>query len=61
MTKAELIKKIAFLESVNDHLATEIQETDNLMRSVGFTDGLQTVKATAIALRNGEIEDFGDL
>ena len=47
MTKAQLEKKIAYLESVNDQLATEIQYVDHLMRMVGFADGLKTVKLTA--------------
>lgn len=47
MTKAQLLKKIAQLESLNDHLTTEISYVDHLMRMVGFAAGLQTLKATA--------------
>lgn len=47
MTKAQLIKKIALLESLNDQLSTEVSYLDNLMRLVGFSDGIKTVKATA--------------
>lgn len=47
MTKAQLLKKIAMLESVNDQLTTEITYVDHLMRQVGFAHGLQTLKATA--------------
>lgn len=47
MTKTQLEKKIAYLESVNDQLATEIQYVDQLMRMVGFSEGLKTVKLTA--------------
>ena len=47
MTKLELQKKMAYLESINDQLMTEIHYIDDLMRQIGFTDGLQTVKATA--------------
>ena len=47
MTKTQLLKKIAFLESVNDQLSTEVNYLDQLMRSMGFSDGLATVKATA--------------
>lgn len=46
-TKANLLKKIAHLESINDHLATEVSYVDMLMRLVGFTSGLETIKATA--------------
>lgn len=47
MTKAELQKKIARLESINDQLITEIENLDEMMRMVGFTNGIETVKATA--------------
>jgi len=47
MTKLQLLKKIALLESVNDQLSTEVSYLDRLMRSMGFAEGLATVKATA--------------
>ncbi len=47
MTKLQLLKKIAVLESVNDQLSTEVSYIDQLMRLVGFAEGLVTVKATA--------------
>lgn len=47
MTKAQLLKKIACLESMNDQLSTEVSYVDNLMRLIGFTAGLEGVKATA--------------
>lgn len=47
MTKAQLLKKIAYLESVNDQLSTEVVYVDHLMRLIGFSEGLLTVKATA--------------
>lgn len=47
MTKAQLLKKIARLESINDQLSTEVTYVDQLMRVVGFSDGLNTVKLTA--------------
>jgi hypothetical protein len=47
MTKKDLIKQIARLESVNDHLLTELSYIDHLMRLVGFADGLETVKLIA--------------
>lgn len=47
MTKAQLMKKIAYLESVNDLLSTEVNYIDHLMRTIGFAEGLVTVKATA--------------
>lgn len=47
MTKSQLLKKIAALESINDQLATEVNYVDHLMRLVGFSEGLLTVKAIA--------------
>lgn len=47
MTKLQLLKKIALLESVNDHLSTEVTYIDQLLRLVGFSNGLETAKLTA--------------
>lgn len=45
--KAQIAKQIALLESLNDQLLTEIGDIDALMRLVGFSQGIETVKATA--------------
>ena len=47
MTEQELQDKIAYLESVNDQLEAELSYLDGLMRMIGFTDGLETIKETA--------------
>ena len=47
MTKTELERKIAGLESINDQLVSELAYVDKLMRDIGFSHGLETVKATA--------------
>lgn len=47
MNELQLRQKIAQLETLNDFLSSEIIEIDRLMRSLGFTDGISTVKATA--------------
>lgn len=47
MTKAQLLKKVAYLESLNDQLVTEVNYVDRLMRLIGFSGGLAGVKATA--------------
>lgn len=61
MTKVQLLKKIAYLESVNDQLSTEVTYIDHLMRLIGFSEGLATVKATAqeILDKGIDIEDEG--
>ena len=47
MTKSELQKKIALLESLNDHLHTELSYVDHLMKIIGFSSGIQSLKITA--------------
>ena len=61
MEHEKLVKRLAELESINDQLMSELEYLDSLMRSVGFTNGLATVKATAMELfeRNG-IEEGED-
>lgn len=51
MTKKDLLKKLAQMESINDHLLTELGYVDHLMRLVGFAGGLETVKLTAKELK----------
>lgn len=57
MTKKDLITKVAHLESLNDHLLTELSYIDHLMRLVGFSGGLETVKLTAQELYEAEKEE----
>jgi hypothetical protein len=57
MTKKDLIKKVAHLESLNDHLLTELGYIDRLMRLVGFAGGLETVKLTAQELLHEAEQD----
>ena len=58
MTKAQLLQKIARLESVNDQLVSEVEYVDRLMKMLGFSEGLKSVKSTAQEiLDNGLMED----
>ncbi len=50
METKELLRRQAQLESENDMLRTELEYLDQLMRQAGFSDGLATVKATALEL-----------
>lgn len=50
MNKQEMQKRIDKLEFENDQLIAELAFIDQLMRQVGFTDGLQSLKATALEL-----------
>lgn len=47
MTKAQLERRVAVLESINDQLLSEVEYVDHLMKEMGFKEGLSTVKATA--------------
>jgi hypothetical protein len=47
MNKVDLLKRIAQLETMNDHLQTEIEYVDQLMRLAGFQGGIETVKLAA--------------
>ncbi len=51
--KQALLTRIAQLEFQNDQLGAEISYDDQLLRSVGFENGLASVKAAAIELSNG--------
>jgi hypothetical protein len=58
MTKTQLLKEIAKLESINDQLQTEVEQVDQLMRLLGFSDGLASVKRSAREIiDNGLLED----
>lgn len=52
MTKEELLKQIAQLESINDHLMTELGYTDQLLRMSGFPEGLESLKLVALEILN---------
>lgn len=47
MENQALEKKAARLESQNDQLLAEISYIDELMRTIGFSEGLQAVKESA--------------
>jgi hypothetical protein len=47
MDNDELQDKIAHLEFVNDQVVAELQTTDELLRSIGFSEGLKSVKVAA--------------
>ncbi len=50
----KLLDRLAQLEFQNDQLTAELEYVDQLLRSVGFTDGLQSVKAAAQELKDFE-------
>lgn len=54
MDVKEFEKKIAYLEFVNDQLLSEIHYIDELLRQVGFADGLSSVKNAAEEVSDDE-------
>ena len=54
MKKLELEKKVAYLEFVNDQLVSELKYIDRLLCSIGFPEGLETVKMAARELQEME-------
>jgi hypothetical protein len=50
MKEQTLLKKIAKLETVNDQLSAELHYLEKLTRSLGFAEGLKTLKSAAIDL-----------
>ena len=50
MDTQKLIQKIAYLESVNDQLISELEYLDSLAKRIGFEKGIESLKAAAIEL-----------
>lgn len=58
--KTDLNKRLAKLEFINDQLMTELAYIDQLMRQVGFTEGLESLKNTAQELYENGVEEDED-
>lgn len=54
MDEQAMQERIANLEFQNDQLTAELEYIDQLLKSVGFTDGLASVKAAALELAEYE-------
>lgn len=58
MNKEDLLnKRISELESINDQLLAELRYLNDLLKEVGFENGLTTLKAAALELLNQDRED----
>lgn len=57
MNIMELNQSIARLESEHDQLLAELTYVDNLLKSVGFPEGLASVKEVAQELVNDTTEE----
>ena len=60
MDNQDALKRIAYLEFANDQLHTELTEIDELLRGIGFSEGIITVKEIAIKLINEGYTDALD-
>lgn len=60
MKKKDLEKKLARLESVNDQLAAELDYIDRLMRLIGFSNGIHTIKATAAEIYDKDLGNINE-
>lgn len=54
MNHQDLLKKIAKLESMNDQLISELNYLESLTRSLGFAEGLKTLKEAALEMINSD-------
>jgi len=50
MSHQQIQTEIARLESLNDHLETEISYIDDLLRMSGFTRGIDSLREVAIEM-----------
>lgn len=57
MKTKSLEKKIAYLEFENDQLHAEIEYVDRLLKLIGFSDGLETIKLAAQEILNQNEEE----
>ncbi len=57
MDTQELNKRLAYLEFVNDQLSAEYSYVDELLKGVGFPEGLKSVKAVAEEMINESVEE----
>lgn len=48
--KETMLKRISELESINDQLLSEIRYLDELMREIGFEEGIKTLKVAAFEI-----------
>lgn len=60
LEKEKLLKKISELESLNDQLISELRFLNDLLRKVGFEEGLKTLKSAAEDLIEQDRTNFED-
>ena len=50
MNNQELEREVARLESINDHLTTEMELLDELLKRSGFSHGVASLKEVALEM-----------
>ena len=60
LEKQKLLTTISELESLNDQLISELRFLDELLRKVGFIEGLKTLKSAAEDLIRQDRMDFDE-
>jgi len=58
MKFSQLSGQVARLESLNDQLSSEIAHVDNLLKKLGFEEGLETLKSAASEVLDYNISDL---
>jgi len=58
MKFSQLSGQVARLESLNDQLSSEIAHVDNLLKKLGFEEGLETLKSAASEVLDYDISDL---
>lgn len=53
----ELKRRVSELETINDQLSAELRYLDDLLKEVGFEEGLITLKYAAMELLEEDQED----
>lgn len=53
----ELEQELARLESTHDHLSTELSNINDMLKKVGFQEGLETLKQAAKDLEAMEADE----
>lgn len=54
MSHEEILRQIAYQESIQDQLLTELNELELLLRAAGFPQGVASVKEVAYQLLERE-------
>jgi len=57
MKDKKLLSRIATLEFVNDQVVAELNDVDQLLRSIGFSHGLKSLKKAAEEIYQFQLGD----